>query len=86
MITCVFLGMQNPYLNFGNKTVFSLMLMLSTVCYAIFSLIAIYNTVKTPIKKVNKLAYSYHATCSVIHLLAFSYLLYFGIIGVRVWA
>ena len=86
MITCIFLGMKNPYLNFGNKTVFSLMLMLGTVCYAIFSLIAIYNTVKTPIKKVNKLAYSYHATCSVIHLLAFSYLLYFGIIGVRVWA
>lgn len=86
MITCLFLGMQNPYLNFGNMTVFSLMLMLSTVCYAVFSLLAIYNTFKTAPKTVNKLAYSYHATCSVIHLLAFSYLLYFGIIGVRVWA
>jgi len=86
MITCLFLGMKNPYFNFGNITVFSLMLMLSTVCYAVFSVLAIYNTFKTAPKTVNKLAYSYHASCSVIHLLAFSYLLYFGIIGVRVWA
>lgn len=86
LLLTLMIGKQNSVLNFGNISLFSLMIMLGTICFAVFSLLAAFNTFKTSPKEVNKLIYSYHATCSVIHLLAFSYLLYFGIIGIRVWA
>ncbi|WNC73678.1 serine hydrolase domain-containing protein [Thalassotalea psychrophila] len=86
MITVLILGMQNPYLNFGKIGVFSLMLMLGTICYAVFTLLAVYNLFKTSPNQLSKLTYSYHAVCSIIHLCTFSYLLYFGVIGIRVWA
>jgi len=86
MITFLILGMQNPHLNLGNITIFSIVIMLATICYAIFTLLAVFTAFKTDPISLNKAVYGYHVICSTIHLFAFSYLLYFGIIGVRVWA
>ncbi|PAJ73415.1 hypothetical protein CJF42_16000 [Pseudoalteromonas sp. NBT06-2] len=86
MITVLILGMKNPVLNLGNITIFSIALMLATICYAIFTLLAVFTAFKTDPVSLNKAVYGYHVICSTVHFVAFSYLLYFGIIGIRVWA
>lgn len=79
------LGMQNPYVNLGGITGFSVIIMLSTITFAAFTLVAVYTIIKTPISSVNKIAFGYYSGCTLLHLLVLFYFLYFGIIGLQIW-
>ncbi len=85
LLSIVF-GMQNPLMNMGNITLFSVSVMLSSITFGIFTLIAVYNCVKNKKASGRKLTHWYHVSCTVVHLVVVSYFLSFGVIGLRIWA
>ncbi|KGJ98094.1 serine hydrolase domain-containing protein [Thalassotalea sp. ND16A] len=86
LLLSLVLGMQNPYANMGNITPFSLALMLSSIAFALCSVIAGFKIIKLNRKVVGKFSYGYFATCSLVHALVTVYLLVFGVIGLQIWA
>lgn len=80
------IGMQNPYVNMGNITPFSVAFMLSTIALALFCAVASYKTIQVNRQDVSKLSYWYFVSCTTIHLLVTCYFLVFGVIGMQIWA
>jgi len=69
----------------GSPTGLSIGIMLTTIAFAVFSLLAIATVYKERRAPMNRGNYWYSAFSSVIHLAMALYLLKFGVIGIMFW-
>ncbi|WP_371187180.1 serine hydrolase domain-containing protein [Thalassotalea maritima] len=84
-LASVFVGMQAPHTHLGNITIISVAMMLSTIAFAIFTLIAIFQSNKISIQSVPPVTYWFYKTSAIIHFIVACYFFYFGVIGMQVW-
>ena len=79
-------GVNTPFKSFGEPTVFSIGIMLSTITFAIFAILGVYTSIKERRTKMNRGTYWHSTLSSIIHLTVAIYLLSFGVIGMMTWA
>jgi CubicO group peptidase (beta-lactamase class C family) len=70
----------------GNVSPVSLTIMLTTIGFALASVWSVFCIIKERKTPMNRWAYWHSAILSVLHLIATSYLLWYGVIGLRTWA
>ena len=79
-------GSNNPIEAFGVPSVYSVGIMLSTLSFALFSVLGIYTSVKERLTNMNRVNYWYSTISSVVNMIVTVYLLWFGVIGLMLWA
>jgi len=72
--------------NFGQPSVYSLTLMFGTYAFFAFSILGVFEIVRARKSGINLFAYWFSAISSTVHLLVALYLLWFGVIGIRIWS
>ena len=77
------LASSDFYRYLGKPTSLSVGVMLTTIAFAVFSLLGVVTVFKEP--AMNRATYWYSACASVIHLVMTLYLLNFGVIGIMFW-
>ena len=80
------LASSDYYKYLGKPTSLSIGIMLTTIAFAVFSLVAVITVYKERRTPMNRANYWYHACSSVIHLVMTLYMLNFGVIGIMFWA
>ncbi len=78
-------GSSKPFESFGDPTVYSIGIMLSTLAFGLFSILGVYTSMKERSSKMNKGVYWYSTVSSFIHLIVAIYLFYYGVIGLMLW-
>ena len=73
------------YKYLSQPTFISIGIMLTTIVYAVFSLMSVYTIIKERNSTMNRGNYWYNTYASIIHLLMTIYLFMFGVIGIRFW-
>lgn len=76
----------NSFEKMGTISIFSVSLMLLSVGFALASVWSIVTIVKDHKVSMNRLVYWHSAILSVLHLIVTGYLLWHGVIGLRMWA
>ncbi len=79
-------GSSNPLKHFGEPSVFSVGIMLSSILFVLFTALGAYTSIIERNTKMNQGTYWYSTFSSLIHLIVSVYLLFYGVIGVMTWA
>lgn len=79
-------GSANPFKLLGMVSIVSLGIMLSTIFFALLSAWSAICIIKERRQSMNKLIYWHSAILSILHIIATSYLFWYGVIGIRTWA
>ena len=80
------LGFGNPFERLGAPTVVSVTIMVSTLTFALFTLMGLSCAWGARNLPINRVAYWHSAAGSVLHLLVGVYLLWHGVIGMMTWS
>lgn len=80
------IGFSNPFDLLGVPTAVSVTIMLSTLTFALFTLMGLSCAWGARRLPINRVAYWHSATGSVLHLVVGIFLLFHGVIGVMTWA
>jgi hypothetical protein len=70
----------------GNVSFVSIAIMISTIGFAIASVWSVFCIFRERNARMKKRIYWYSAILSCLHLIVTGYLLWFGVIGIRLWA
>ena len=79
-------GMNDPFRLFGGPNLVSLGIMVLTVAFVVFALAGIYTSVREKDASMTRVAWWHYTITSFAHSVVALYLLWFGFIGVRIWA
>ncbi len=79
------IGGNDPFELLGKMSFVSVSIMVITILFAIFSLGSFINIILKWRANVNRKIYWHLAVLSCLHLLATSYFLWFGVIGIKTW-
>jgi succinate dehydrogenase/fumarate reductase cytochrome b subunit len=79
-------GMADPFVRLGGPTFVSVVIMLSTIAFALFAVLGIRTSVRERHAAMNQVNYWYCTATSVIHALVATYLFWFGAVGLMTWA
>lgn len=79
-------AVSNGFEVLGVPSVYSVGIMLLTLSFALFSVLGVYTSVKERAFQMNRGAYWYSTISSFVHLIVAVYLLWFGVIGLMLWA
>lgn len=82
----IIVGSANPFKQLGMVSIVSLGIMLFTICFAITSVWSVVSVIKNRHESMNRLVYWHSAILSGLHLIVTFYFLWFGVIGIRLWA
>ena len=77
---------SNIFETLGKPTPISVSIMLATLAYAVFAVLAAWTAVRERGAEMNRVNYWYSSVSSGLHLLVALYLGWFGIIGLQTWA
>jgi len=80
------LGMADPFSRLGGPTLVSVMIMLSTIAFAVCAVLGVRTSIEQRHAAMNSVNYWYCTASSVIHLVVAIYLFWFGVIGLMTWA
>lgn len=80
------IGSRNFIGHLGAPGPVSVGIMMSTVLFAVLTVIGLYSVYRARHIAMNRMAYWHSTLASVLHGTALLYLLYFGVIGVRTWS
>lgn len=80
------IGFSDPFSSFGTANSLSISIMLFTIAFAIFAVAGSYTSIAERNSDMNRGTYWYSTICSFTHLIVALYLLWFGVIGLMVWA
>ncbi len=69
----------------GTSCIYSFSIFLFSICFAIFALLGLYFSLCSFLVKMNKVSRIHSLLVSVINVIAFIYLLFNNIIGIRTW-
>lgn len=76
---------SSAFENLGAPTPISIGVMLASIAFAVFAVTGLYAAVKYRGEAMNRVNYWYCAISSGTHTIVALYLLWFGVIGIRVW-
>ena len=79
-------GFIDPFKLLGKPTAVSLGIMFLSITFALFAMMGVLTSIRERRSDMNKIAYWHSSVTSITHLVVSAYLLWFGIIGLRVWA
>jgi len=79
-------GGSSPFESFGAPSLISLGIFISTIFFALFSILGFYTAIKERNTKMNRVNYWYCTLSSSTHFLVTLYFLWFGVIGLMTWA
>jgi CubicO group peptidase (beta-lactamase class C family) len=79
-------GMADPFVRLGGPTFVSIVIMLSTIAFALFAVLGIRTSVRERHAAMSQVNYWYCTATSVIHALVATYLFWFGAVGLMTWA
>jgi CubicO group peptidase (beta-lactamase class C family) len=79
-------GYGDPFRLLGQVTWVSLGIMTLSLTFAIFAFLGAYTSFRERKTPMNRIAYWHSTLSSLVHTIAAVYFLYFGVIGVMVWA
>ena len=77
---------SSTFENLGAPTPISVGVMLSSIAFAVFALLGTHAAVKYRDEAMNRVNYWYCALSSGTHMIVALYLMWFGVIGIRVWS
>lgn len=77
---------SNIFETLGKPTPTSVSIMLATLAFAVFAVLAAWTAVRERGAQMNRMNYWYSSISSGLHLLAALYLGWFGIVGLQTWA
>lgn len=78
-------GIHNPIKYLGVPSLVSISLMVSTIIFALCSLMGVYTSLNTWNAQMNKVNYWFSTLCSTTHLTVAIYLFFQGFIGIMTW-
>lgn len=79
-------GGSNPFESFGVPSPISVGIMLSTITFALFSVLGVYTSMKERRTEMNRGTYWYSTISSFVNLIVAVYLMSHGTIGLMLWA
>jgi CubicO group peptidase (beta-lactamase class C family) len=79
-------GSSDPFKSLGVPSFISIGIMLSTLFFALFSLLGVYTAFKERKTPMNRINYWYSTISSISHMIVTLYFLSFGVIGLMTWA
>jgi hypothetical protein len=85
VIALLVIASSDFYQHLSQPTLVSVCIMLATIGFSLFSVMAVVTVIREYHSPMNRLNYWYCAVSSVIHLLMTVYFLIFGVIGIRFW-
>ena len=80
------IGSNDFFESLGKVSVISVSIMLATLAFALSSLMSVINIILLRNTTVNQIHYWHLAVLSGLHLLATFYLMWYGMIGIRLWS
>lgn len=84
-ILLIMVASSNYYMYLSQPTYVSIGIMLTTIIYAVFSIISVYTIFVERKSSMNRANYWYSTYASIIHLIMTVYLFSYGAIGVMFW-
>lgn len=84
-VVLLLIGISDPFLYLGNPGFITISFIIFTIAFALTSFWAVFCVIKNRNTKMNKLVYWFSAVLSGLHLLVTIYLLWHGVIGMRLW-
>ncbi len=84
-LTMMIIGLSDAPKYLGNLTLVSVGSMVTSILFAVFSLVSMLVSILAWKQSVNRFVYIHSGLLSVTHILVTIYLLYFGVIGIRTW-
>jgi hypothetical protein len=85
-VLLMMLGSSEPFKSFGQPSLISVGVMLSSITFVVFTALGVYTAIIERNTKMNQAMYWYAAFSSLMHLIVSMYLLSFGAIGLMTWA
>jgi hypothetical protein len=84
-VVLLMLASNDAMARLGNLTVWSFGLFLTTVAYGVASLVSAVALWWAPKQEVRRSVHWYSIVATAALLIAFAYLAYWGVIGIRIW-
>jgi len=76
---------SNVFNMLGKPTLISVSIMLATIAFAVFAVLATHTAITERKAEMNRVNYWYCSVSSYLHLIVAAYLLWFGVIGMQTW-
>ncbi|MEP1096963.1 MAG: serine hydrolase domain-containing protein [Cyclobacteriaceae bacterium] len=80
------IGSIDPFALLGRVSVISISLMILTICFAVGAAWSVFYIYKERGATINKIIYWHSAMLAGLHMVATCYLLWHGVIGIRIWS